>query len=75
MLTNSKERIDRACPYCDKFFKYSTNYDAHVLKHSDPKPYKCHMCSNAYATKQAFVLHLQVHNSGGSQFEACTPQL
>ncbi|XP_011883180.1 PREDICTED: zinc finger protein 182-like [Vollenhovia emeryi] len=49
------------CDTCGKTFKVSSKYKAHVLQHSNPKPFECNVCNNRYASKAFLNEHLLKH--------------
>lgn len=49
------------CETCGKTFKVSSKYKAHVMQHSNPKPFVCHICNNRYASKAFLNEHLLKH--------------
>lgn len=49
------------CETCSKTFKVASKYKAHVLQHSNPKPFACHICNNCYASKAFLNEHLLKH--------------
>jgi KRAB domain-containing zinc finger protein len=49
------------CETCGKTFKVSSKYKAHVMQHSNPKPFMCHICNNRYASKAFLNEHLLKH--------------
>lgn len=49
------------CDVCGKTFKVASKYKAHVLQHSNPKPFVCHVCNNRYASKAFLNEHLLKH--------------
>ncbi|XP_029155787.1 zinc finger protein 37-like [Nylanderia fulva] len=49
------------CETCSKTFKVASKYKAHVLQHSNPKPFACHICNNRYASKAFLNEHLLKH--------------
>ncbi|XP_063983618.1 zinc finger protein 37 homolog isoform X3 [Diachasmimorpha longicaudata] len=49
------------CETCGKTFKVASKYKAHVLQHSNPKPFACNICNNKYASKAFLNEHLLKH--------------
>ncbi|KAI4491839.1 PREDICTED: zinc finger protein 26 isoform X2 [Polistes canadensis] len=49
------------CEICSKTFKVASKYKAHVLQHSNPKPFICNICNNRYASKAFLNEHLLKH--------------
>lgn len=49
------------CEICSKTFKVASKYKAHVLQHSNPKPFICNVCNNRYASKAFLNEHLLKH--------------
>ena len=49
------------CEICSKTFKVASKYKAHVLQHSNPKPFVCNVCNNRYASKAFLNEHLLKH--------------
>jgi len=49
------------CDVCGKTFKVASKYKAHVLQHSNPKPFVCNVCNNRYASKAFLNEHLLKH--------------
>ncbi|XP_020290952.1 zinc finger protein 2-like [Pseudomyrmex gracilis] len=49
------------CEQCGKTFKVASKYKAHVLQHSNPKPFVCKVCNNRYASKAFLNEHLLKH--------------
>ncbi|CAL1688702.1 unnamed protein product [Lasius platythorax] len=49
------------CDTCGKTFKVASKYKAHVLQHSNPKPFVCNICNNRYASKAFLNEHLLKH--------------
>ncbi|KAG7208934.1 hypothetical protein KM043_015112 [Ampulex compressa] len=49
------------CEVCSKTFKVASKYKAHVLQHSNPKPFVCNVCNNRYASKAFLNEHLLKH--------------
>ena len=49
------------CETCSKTFKVASKYKAHVLQHSNPKPFVCNICKNRYASKAFLNEHLLKH--------------
>lgn len=49
------------CDACGKTFKVASKYKAHVLQHSNPKPFVCNVCNNRYASKAFLNEHLLKH--------------
>lgn len=49
------------CDTCGKTFKVASKYKAHVLQHSNPKPFVCNVCNNRYASKAFLNEHLLKH--------------
>ena len=49
------------CEVCSKTFKVASKYKAHVLQHSNPKPFVCNICNNRYASKAFLNEHLLKH--------------
>ncbi|KAG5315135.1 ZN778 protein, partial [Acromyrmex insinuator] len=49
------------CETCGKTFKVASKYKAHVLQHSNPKPFMCNVCNNRYASKAFLNEHLLKH--------------
>ncbi|KAK2588873.1 hypothetical protein KPH14_001738 [Odynerus spinipes] len=49
------------CEICSKTFKVASKYKAHVLQHSNPKPFTCNICNNRYASKAFLNEHLLKH--------------
>ncbi|XP_076627751.1 uncharacterized protein LOC143344982 [Colletes latitarsis] len=49
------------CEVCSKTFKVASKYKAHVLQHSNPKPFVCNICNNRYASKTFLSEHLLKH--------------
>ncbi|XP_077254810.1 uncharacterized protein LOC143893388 [Temnothorax americanus] len=49
------------CETCGKTFKVASKYKAHVLQHSNPKPFVCNVCNNRYASKAFLNEHLLKH--------------
>ncbi|XP_076755941.1 uncharacterized protein LOC143426388 [Xylocopa sonorina] len=49
------------CEVCTKTFKVASKYKAHVLQHSNPKPFVCNVCNNRYASKAFLNEHLLKH--------------
>ncbi|KAK0094497.1 hypothetical protein PV326_010719 [Microctonus aethiopoides] len=49
------------CEICSKTFKVVSKYKAHVLQHSNPKPFVCNVCNNRYASKAFLNEHLLKH--------------
>ncbi|XP_034941501.1 uncharacterized protein [Chelonus insularis] len=49
------------CEICSKTFKVASKYKAHVLQHSNPKPFVCNICNNRYASKAFLNEHLLKH--------------
>lgn len=49
------------CETCKKTFKVASKYKAHILQHSNPKPFACNICKNKYASKAFLNEHLLKH--------------
>lgn len=49
------------CEVCGKTFKVASKYKAHVLQHTNPKPFVCNVCNNRYASKAFLNEHLLKH--------------
>lgn len=49
------------CEVCSKTFKVASKHKAHVLQHSNPKPFVCDICNNRYASKAFLNEHLLKH--------------
>lgn len=49
------------CDICSKTFKVASKFKAHVLQHSNPKPFVCNICNNRYASKAFLNEHLLKH--------------
>ncbi|XP_058808035.1 zinc finger protein 182-like [Phymastichus coffea] len=49
------------CETCQKTFKVASKYKAHILQHSNPKPFACSICKNKYASKAFLNEHLLKH--------------
>lgn len=49
------------CEVCSKTFKVASKYKAHVLQHTNPKPFICNICNNRYASKAFLNEHLLKH--------------
>ncbi|XP_070166377.1 zinc finger protein 182 isoform X2 [Polyergus mexicanus] len=49
------------CDTCGKTFKVASKFKAHVLQHSNPKPFVCNICNNRYASKAFLNEHLLKH--------------
>ncbi|KAG8178703.1 hypothetical protein JTE90_011629 [Oedothorax gibbosus] len=50
------------CPYCNYSTDRTTSFKNHQLVHSGERPYKCHVCSFGFTTKQNLRRHLPLHN-------------
>lgn len=57
----SRHATTYTCEICSKTFKVASKYKAHVLQHSNPKPFVCNVCNNRYASKAFLNEHLLKH--------------
>uniref|UniRef100_A0ABD2WH43 Protein krueppel n=1 Tax=Trichogramma kaykai TaxID=54128 RepID=A0ABD2WH43_9HYME len=49
------------CDTCGKTFKVASKFKAHIMQHSNPKPFVCEICQNRYASKAFLNEHLLKH--------------
>jgi KRAB domain-containing zinc finger protein len=68
-VNKKRPRIDKNCPICHKFFRFKIQYEDHILKHSDPKPYKCKICTASFRLRGQLKAHVEVHGTIGTQYQ------
>ena len=49
-----RERVNKKCPMCGMYFRFKGPYEDHILKHDNPAPYKCGICSASFKSKGSF---------------------
>ncbi|XP_063699462.1 zinc finger protein 184-like [Culicoides brevitarsis] len=60
-ITNSGKTEAKMCQICKKSVTYETMTD-HLLRHEDPKPYKCAECGSGFGIKRNLKRHLmEIH--------------
>eukprot|EP00088_Acartia_fossae_P060000 TRINITY_DN71772_c0_g1_i1.p1 TRINITY_DN71772_c0_g1~~TRINITY_DN71772_c0_g1_i1.p1 ORF type:complete len:385 (+),score=78.43 TRINITY_DN71772_c0_g1_i1:2-1156(+) len=49
------------CPECGREFKMKHQYDAHMRRHREIRPYRCEMCSKAFWSPNDLQYHMSIH--------------
>ncbi|XP_059622004.1 zinc finger protein OZF-like [Phlebotomus argentipes] len=59
----SQKKKSKACSVCQKTFQNNFKLSEHILRHSDPKPYKCSFegCSKGFQSKIGRAQHEATH--------------
>lgn len=63
-----------ACPHCD--FKTSDRnvFNDHQRNHMKLRPFKCRMCLERFATREAAQVHAKIHSNNGLKCGICSRQ-
>ncbi|XP_014474092.1 PREDICTED: zinc finger protein 37-like [Dinoponera quadriceps] len=57
----TRHATTHTCGICGKTFKVTSKFKAHVMQHSNPKPFVCGICNNRYASKAFLNEHVLKH--------------
>lgn len=49
------------CEHCKKEFNFKSNYQTHLLSHSNIRPYACERCEKSFCSKWNLIMHTRVH--------------
>ncbi|KAI5634579.1 zinc-finger double domain-containing protein [Phthorimaea operculella] len=49
------------CPVCGEAFPSRATRDAHVLLHTNERPFTCEFCNKSFTTKLTLTRHLEMH--------------
>ncbi|XP_036321592.1 uncharacterized protein LOC118735754 [Rhagoletis pomonella] len=57
-----KDDTPYQCDKCGKTFKVKAQYKTHLkTRHTDYKPFTCHLCPRAYPYRESLLTHMTVH--------------
>lgn len=74
------EGIERRfmCHLCSRSFEHDHQLQEHVVRHMDPKPFKCAHCESEQRNKKGIITHLiRFHYPTAAKFacDSCTPPM
>jgi len=49
------------CPECGKEYSMKHQFDAHVRRHTEVRPYRCEICSKAFWSPNDLQYHMSIH--------------
>ncbi|XP_063927353.1 zinc finger protein 235-like [Zophobas morio] len=51
------------CEFCSKRFPTKTNFDAHVRRHKNERPFACHLCDKKFVVNSSLQKHFLAHSN------------
>ena len=73
--TNVKVTKVFSCPVCGRTFTRKMNMHAHLLKHTDSKPYKCNICEASFSQTIALKNHMMKIHQAIVNYRQITEQM
>ena len=58
------------CPICKKVFQKKQYMTAHMIIHSDSRPFNCQVCGNSFKQKAHLQKHMKIHT--GERNHVCS---
>ena len=59
---NVKKTFKYSCTMCSKQTDDRTEFQVHVNRHTNVKPYKCNICEASYFSQSQLMAHMKTHN-------------
>ncbi|XP_076805446.1 uncharacterized protein LOC143449220 [Clavelina lepadiformis] len=56
---NKKKHL--SCKFCEKSFKYNTNFKDHIRTHTGERPYQCQVCHKSFSKNSSLKCHMKIH--------------
>lgn len=63
-----------ACPHCDFKTADRNVFNDHQRNHMKLRPFKCRMCLERFATREAAQVHAKIHSNNGLKCGICSRQ-
>ena len=58
-----RKRGGHECDVCEKHFTQSSSLKAHMLIHTNEKPYECDVCEKRFRQSQHLKSHVRIHTN------------